>query len=65
MHTFRYRLNRPIDDASVSALECVLASLLAGSGAEAALNQERQFLSIRVSWDPADAGSSKSGYPRV
>jgi len=53
MHTFRYRLNRPIDDASVSALECVLASLLAGSGAKATVNQESQFLSMRVSWDSA------------
>jgi len=53
MHTFRYRFNRPIDDASVSALECVLESLLADSGAKAAVNQESQFLSIRVSWDSA------------
>jgi hypothetical protein len=53
MHTFRYRLNSPIDDVSLLALESVLASLLAGSGAKAAVNQESQLLCIRVSWHPA------------
>jgi len=53
MHTFRYRLNRPIDDASISALEGALASLLTGSSAKAVVNQECQFLFIRVSWGPA------------
>ncbi len=53
MHTFRYPVNRPIDEASVSALEGTLASLLHGSSAKADVKQECQFLFIRVSWDPA------------
>lgn len=53
MHTYRYRMNRLIDDASVSALENVLARLLAGSAAEAAVSQDGQFLFIRVSWHAA------------
>lgn len=52
MHTFRYPLNRTIDDAFVSALEGSLASLLNGSSAKADVKQECQFLSIRVWWDP-------------